>query len=79
MVCGSGRFENRVISSSRSAWDRKMTATKRKRMQRTLYRHDWATLDEWAKTLDELAELDDDEIESLVRIAANDADEDMDD
>jgi hypothetical protein len=55
-----------------------MTATKRNRMHRTLYRHNWSTLDEWVKTLEELAELEDDEIESLVRIAANDTKEDSD-
>lgn len=55
-----------------------MTAAKRNKLHRTLYRHDWSTLDEWVATLDELAELDDSEIESLVGLAANDAEEDPD-
>lgn len=55
-----------------------MTAAKRNQLHRTLYRHDWSTLDEWVSTLDELAELDDGEIESLVGLAANDAEDDPD-
>jgi hypothetical protein len=35
-------------------------------MNRILHQHDWATLEEWLRTLEELAELNDDEIEALL-------------
>lgn len=31
-----------------------------------LYNHDWRTLEEWAKSLDELADMDDEEITKIV-------------
>ena len=43
-----------------------MTPAMHKRMNRTLHQHDWATLEEWVETLEELAALNDDEIEALL-------------
>lgn len=43
------------------------------RIHRTVHRHDWKSLEEWVRTLQDLSELDDPEIEELVRMAANDA------
>ncbi|MBK8908761.1 MAG: hypothetical protein IPM60_12905 [Rhodospirillales bacterium] len=36
-------------------------------MSRTLYHHQWASLDEWVRSVNALADLDDDEIDDLVR------------
>lgn len=36
-------------------------------MSRTLYHHQWASLDEWVQSVYALADLDDDEIDDLVR------------
>lgn len=49
------------------------TGTSKTRMCRTIHRHEWDSLEEWVHTLDALSELDDAEIEDLVRVAANDA------
>ncbi|MCW5700742.1 MAG: hypothetical protein KIT00_12975 [Rhodospirillales bacterium] len=54
-----------------------MTASQQRKLRKTLYDHDWTTLEEWAKNLDELAELDDHDIEKLLDIAVNDRDEDL--
>ncbi|TVR96403.1 MAG: hypothetical protein EA406_11965 [Rhodospirillales bacterium] len=48
------------------------------RIRRTVRNHDWNSLEEWVKTLDELAELSDAEIEDLARMAANDGEFDPD-
>lgn len=59
------------MSNSRPAPKR----TQRKnRISRTVHRHDWNSLEEWVRTLDELSDLSDHEIDDLVRMAANDAD-----
>ncbi|MBK8173978.1 MAG: hypothetical protein IPK66_01345 [Rhodospirillales bacterium] len=39
-------------------------------MQRVVFRHDWCDLAEWVRALDELADLTDSEIESLVPSSA---------
>ena len=44
-----------------------------KRVKRAVYRHQWDSLEEWVRTLDELSEMSDAEIDDLVRMAANDA------
>jgi hypothetical protein len=49
------------------------------RVKRTVYRHQWDSLEEWVRTLDELSEMSDGEIDDLVRMAANDAGAGMDD
>ena len=43
-----------------------MTPAMHKRMNRTLHQHVWETLEEWVRTLEELAELSEDEIEALL-------------
>jgi hypothetical protein len=43
-----------------------------KRVKRAVYRHQWDSLEEWVRTLDELSEMSDSEIDDLVRMAAND-------
>ncbi len=50
-----------------------MSSPQRKRIRKAVYHHDWSSLEEWVATLGELAELDDHDIEDLVRRAANDA------
>ncbi len=44
-----------------------------KRVKRAVFRHQWDSLEEWVRTLDELSELSDSEIEDLTRMTANDA------
>ena len=39
-------------------------------MTRVLYRHDWTSVDQWASSLDQLADLSDDEIDELERLGA---------
>ena len=43
-----------------------------KHVKRAVYRHQWDSLEEWVRTLDELSEMSDSEIDDLVRMAAND-------
>jgi hypothetical protein len=43
-------------------------------MSRVLHRHDWDTLDDWVHAVDELAELNDDDIENVVRMADREPD-----
>lgn len=45
---------------------------RRKRVKRAVHRHQWDSLEEWVRTLDELSELSDSEIDDLARMAAND-------
>lgn len=40
-------------------------------MTRVLYRHDWTSVHQWARNLDQLAELSDPEIDELERLGAN--------
>lgn len=42
-------------------------------ISRVVYRHDWTSVDQWASTLDQLADLTDDEIVELERIATRPA------
>jgi hypothetical protein len=44
-----------------------------KRVKRAVHRHQWNSLEEWVRTLDELSEMSDCEIDDLVRLTANDA------
>lgn len=44
----------------------------RRDLRRTVVRHQWSTVEEWVRNLDELSELSDAEIEDLARLAAND-------
>jgi uncharacterized protein YjiS (DUF1127 family) len=46
---------------------------RQKRVKRAVHRHQWNSLEEWVRTLDELSEMSDGEIDDLVRLAANDA------
>jgi hypothetical protein len=41
----------------------------RESMSRVLYRHNWDSLDDWVDALNELADLSDDDIDDVVRIA----------
>ena len=43
-----------------------------KRVKRIVHHHRWNSLEEWVRTLDELGELSDAEIDDLARMAAND-------
>jgi hypothetical protein len=43
-----------------------MTPAMHKRMNRILHQHDWATLEELVRTLEELAALSENEIEALL-------------
>jgi len=45
-------------------------------LHRTVVCHRWATLEEWVRNLDELADLSDAEIDDLARLAVNDDDAD---
>lgn len=45
---------------------------RQRRVKRAVQRHQWDSLEEWVRTLDELSEMSDAEIDDLVRIAAND-------
>jgi hypothetical protein len=42
-----------------------MTSAMHNRMNRILHQHDWETLEEWVRTLEELAALSENEIEAL--------------
>lgn len=45
---------------------------RRKRVKRAVHHHRWDSLEEWVRTLDELGEMSDSEIDDLARMAAND-------
>lgn len=47
--------------------------TRQQRVKRAVHRHQWDSLEEWVRTLDELSEMSDAEIDDLVRMAANDS------
>jgi hypothetical protein len=47
-----------------------MERRKMKSMSRVLYAHDWRQLDKWVASVDALADLSDDEIVELERMAA---------
>jgi hypothetical protein len=49
-----------------------LSQARHKRVKRAVHRHQWASLEEWVHTLDELGELSDAEIDDLARMAAND-------
>lgn len=55
-----------------------LTSPIRARMRRSLFDHHWDSLEEWVKTLNELADLDDEDIEQLIGRPANDTDDDPD-
>jgi hypothetical protein len=38
-------------------------------ISRVLYRHKWASLEDWVRSLDELADLTDDEIDEVKRLS----------
>lgn len=52
-----------------------MVSAKTKQLNRVLYRHRWNKIEEWVQSLDELADLSDDEIADLARLTANDDDD----
>jgi hypothetical protein len=41
-------------------------------ISRVIYRHDWTSVDQWASTLDQLADLTDDQIGELERLGKHD-------
>jgi hypothetical protein len=43
-------------------------------MSRVLYRHNWDSLDDWVDALNDLADLSDDDIDDVVRIANREPD-----
>jgi len=43
-------------------------------MSRVLYSHKWANLDDWVHAVDDLADLSDDDIDEVVRIADREPD-----
>lgn len=51
---------------------RASSQARQQRVKRTVHRHQWDSLEEWVRTLDELSEMSDAEIDELVRMAAND-------
>jgi hypothetical protein len=46
----------------------------RESMSRVLYRHNWDSLDDWVDALNDLADLSDDDIDDVVRIANREPD-----
>ena len=42
---------------------------------RVVYRHKWESLDDWVRSLDELADLDDDDIDEVERLTRSDRDD----
>lgn len=46
----------------------------RESMSRVLYRHSWDSLDDWVDALNDLADLSDDDIDDVVRIANREPD-----
>jgi len=44
-------------------------------IRRVVYRHKWASLEDWVRSLDELADLDDEDIEQVERLARGDRDD----
>jgi hypothetical protein len=55
-----------------------LSQARRKRVKRAVHHHQWDNLEEWVRTLDELGELSDAEIDDLARMAANDTGTAMD-
>ena len=43
-------------------------------IHRVVYRHKWASLEDWVRSLDELADLDDDDIDEVERLTRGDRD-----
>jgi hypothetical protein len=54
-----------------------MQSSKLREMNRILYRHRWHRLDEWVRSLDDLADLSDDEIADLERLSIQESDADF--
>ena len=46
----------------------------RESMSRVLYSHNWDSLDDWVDALNDLADLSDDDIDDVVRIANREPD-----
>lgn len=44
-------------------------------IRRVVYRHKWASLEDWVRSLDELADLDDDDIDEVERLTKSDRDD----
>lgn len=44
-------------------------------LRRAVYRHKWASLEDWVQSLDELAELDDEDIDEVERLTKGDRDD----
>ena len=44
-------------------------------IRRVVHRHKWASLEDWVRSLDELADLDDDDIEEVERLTKGDRDD----
>jgi len=44
-------------------------------IRRVVYRHKWASLEDWVRSLDELADLDDEDIEEVERLTKVDRDD----
>lgn len=44
-------------------------------IHRVVYRHKWASLEDWVRSLDELADLDDDDIDEVERLTRSDRDD----
>ena len=65
-----GVFEIRNSPSDMGDFDM-MT---RESMSRVLYRHNWDSLDDWVDALNDLADLSDDDIDEVVRIANREPD-----
>lgn len=43
-------------------------------ISRVVYRHKWASLEDWVRSLDELADLDDEDIDEVERLTKGDRD-----
>ncbi len=44
-------------------------------IRRVVYRHKWASLEDWVRSLDELADLDDEDIDEVERLTRSDRDD----
>lgn len=44
-------------------------------IRRVVYRHKWASLEDWVRSLDELADLDDEDIDEVERLTRGDRDD----
>jgi hypothetical protein len=54
-----------------------LMATRKRKLNdlsRVLYHHQWNSLDEWTQSISDLADLNDDEIQDLERLAVRDRD-----